>query len=81
MKDAVSESLLDDLDPHPEIKRCPFDGERVNVLRVPSETIPGHKVYVVECRNMGCILPRTKGRASWVELLEAWNERQEAPRA
>lgn len=56
-----------------EFRNCPFCGSRPNVLLVPSATIKGAQVFVAECQDMGCLIPRTKGRASWVDLLSDWN--------
>lgn len=56
-----------------EFRNCPFCKGRPNVLAVPSETVNGAWVYVVECQDMGCLIQRTKGRATWAELLKEWN--------
>ncbi len=59
-----------------EFKNCPFCGGRPNVLMVPSETLPDVEVFVAECQDMGCLIPRTKGRPTWGELLAEWNRRR-----
>jgi hypothetical protein len=56
-----------------EFRNCPFCKGRPNVLLVPSKTVDGTEVYVAECQDMGCLIPRTKGRATWAELLAEWN--------
>lgn len=57
-----------------EFRNCPFCGGRPNILHVPSASIVGNMVYVAECQDMGCLIPRTKGRATWAELLKDWNK-------
>lgn len=55
-----------------DLRNCPFCGCRPEVQTVPSET-HDHNVFVVECQNMGCIMPRSRGRATRDELVREWN--------
>lgn len=59
-----------------EFRNCPFCNGRPNVFLVPSETVEGAEVFVAECQDMGCLIPRTKGRATWDELLTEWNAKK-----
>lgn len=58
------------------LKPCPFCGETPNWLLIPTTTpYLKHKVYIIECKNMGCILYRTRGYRNTEELIKDWNRR------
>ena len=61
------------------LEHCPFDGEEVNVFMVPNEGRLFPKcddlVWVIECKNMGCILPRVGYVTDLDWLMEEWNKR------
>ena len=53
------------------LRNCPFCGERPIMLKTTDEW--GNRIWVIECKNLGCILSRTKGRPylKWIQAL--WN--------
>jgi hypothetical protein len=58
---------------------CPFCAEYVNVLEVPATFAAWPELstgYVVECRSMGCIMPRTRPYPASESLRTDWNERK-----
>ena len=61
------------------VARCPFDDEEVNVFQVPNEgrlfPASDEMVWVIECKNMGCICPRTGYVTNLDWLIEQWNKR------
>jgi len=57
------------------IKQCPFCGGKVNILSdIPHETL-GQPGYAIECRDMGCILPRCGPMLRLSDIVEEWNTR------
>lgn len=58
------------------LRKCPFCGEKVNVLTgLTHETLEGN-AYAIQCRNMGCIMPRTSTYMDLLDLVRAFNTRK-----
>lgn len=57
-------------------KPCPFCGEVPNVLHIVDPPIYPKPVYVVECKNMGCVLGRIGFCEDMDHLIELWNNRK-----
>jgi len=59
------------------LRRCPFCDTEVNCFEIPdSSYMKDGKCWVVECKNMGCILPRCGYYRERDDLFKAWNNRE-----
>ena len=58
---------------------CPFCAEYVNVLEVPATFTSRPELtkgFVVDCKSMGCVMPRTRPYPDVDSLREDWNQRK-----
>lgn len=70
----MSETIKYDSPEQAMLKPCPFCGEEVNCFLVPDERF-GCNSWVIECKNMGCILPRVGFNVDREMLFKDWNYR------
>lgn len=56
--------------------QCVKCGEGVNVFQVRDDRyVEGEMNWVVECKNMGCLIRRTSPNRSRQALVNQWNDR------
>ena len=58
-------------------KPCPFCGEQPNIFQIPSKLHKNKPVWIIECKDMGCVLYRTNAQGYLKVLIAKWNERKE----
>jgi hypothetical protein len=76
-KRVLSEDLVEKLIPELlNLRTCPFCGEKPNIYRITDNRyIMGEQNWIIECKNLGCILQRSSPNRSLGNLLKDWNTR------
>jgi len=73
MEERIKQSTVNELI---NLKKCPFCGCTPNVFEAEDNRyVIGENNWVIECKDMGCIVQRSSPNRSLLSLLGLWNRR------